>query len=491
MSSGVTENTVVGVKEEQRKSDSSASISDTNRGLIVGGDDTEVPKTPSAMPQAEPPKEEAPKETAQRATKPAEPAKSTPKPEPTVVLPPVNVEALSCPDPVDVDLEYRGKVQIRRIAADIVKQWGLKAGPMDVLPEDKARTFYWKSSATSALFILARGTDWTWYRDGSTVRFVKRDDPVLRTAGIVATKFKLNAKKTDGGLSVSIDSDLGDRQTITVSVRRLYRAKSEAGKADTYSESYGRYCGLAAQWRAAKLLPVDDKAWKADLLAHQDKMAPLGPDMAFEIESIEDRIVVEARARGSNDEVAVAAPLTISVRAKSTFVGADYLRLWESYETLNEVPLIARSTYPGERGMRLKAGTIFRVEGIEHSQLERWYLVSIGDHRGWINSIALLRNGVTRVAGLKDHERRAADLHRKLMANVFGPCLEYAYNKLVKSRGSDSHSARRAMFESVQPHLEEMVSELAKLDLSALPESEVEQFYRKILTNCKSGVGHQ
>ena len=459
--------------------------------LIVGGDDTEAPKTPSATPQAETPREEAPKETAQRATKPAEPAKSTPKPEPAVVLPPLNVEALSCPDPVTVDLEYRGEVQIRRIAADIVKQWGLNAGSMDVLPEDKARTFYWKSSATSALFILARDTDWTWYRDGNTVRFVKRDDPVLKTAGIVATKLKLNAKKTDGGLSVSIDSDLGDRQTITVSVHRLYRAKSEAGKADTYSEGYGRYCGLAAQWRFAKLLPVDDEAWKADLVAHQDKMAPLGPDMAFEIESIEDRIMVEASGGGRDDEVAVVSPLTGSVRAKSSFVGADHLRLWESYETLNEVPLIARSTYPGERGMRLKAGTTFRVEGIEHSQLERWYLVSLGDRGGWINSIALLRNGVKHVAGLKDHERRAADLHRKLMANVLGPCLEYAYNNLVKSRGSDSHNARLAMFESVQPQLKEMVSELAKLDLSALPESEIEQFYRKSLTNCKSGVGHQ
>ena len=460
-------------------------------GLIVGGDETEAPKRPSATPQAETPKEEAPKETAQRDTKPTEPAKSTPKPEPAVVLPPVNVEALWCPDPVDVDLAYRGKVQIRRIAADIVIQWGLNAGSMDVLPEDKARTFYWKSSATGALFILARDTDWTWYRDGNTVRFVKRDDPVLKTAGIVATKLKLNAKKTDGGLSVSIDSDLGDRQTITVSVRRLYRAKSEAGKADTYSESYGRYCGLAAQWRVAKLLPADDTAWKAGLVAHQDKMAPLGPDMAFEIESIEDRIMVEASGGGRDDEVAVVSPLTVSVRAKSSFVGADHLRLWESYETLNEVLLLARSTYPGERGMRLKAGTIFRVEGIEHSQLERWYLVSIDSRQGWINSIALLRKGVKRVAGLKDHERKAADLHKKLMANVFGPCLEYAYNKLVKSRGSDSHNSRLAMFESVQPQLKEMASELAKLDLSALPESEIEQFYRKSLTNCKSGVGHR
>ena len=422
---------------------------------------------------------------------PAEPAKSTPEPVPAVVLPPINVEALSCPDPVDVDLEYHGKVQIRRIAADIVKQWGLKAGPMDVLPEDKSRTFYWKLSATSALLNLARGADWTWYRDGNTVRFVKHNDPVLRTAGIVATRFKLNATKVDGGLSVSVDSDMGDRQTITVTVDRLYRAKSEAGEVDTYSRGYGRYCGLAAQWRVAKLLPIDDKAWKAGLATHQDKMAQLGPDMAFEIESIEDRIVVEARARGSDDEVAVASPLAVSVRSKSSFVGAGHLRLWESYETLNEVPLIARSSYPGERGTRLKVGTIFRVEGIEHSQLAPWYLVSVDGRQGWINSIALLRNGVKRIAGLKDDELRTAELHGKLMADVFGPCLEYAYNKLLKSRGAESHIARLAMFESVQPHLKEMSSELAKLDLSALPESEIELFYRQSLTNCKSGVGHQ
>ncbi len=460
-------------------------------GLIVGGDDTEAPKTPSAKPQAETPREEAPKETAQRAIKAAEPAKSAPKPKPAVVLPPVDVEALSCPDPVEVDLEYRGKVQVRRIAADIVKQWGLKAGPMDVLPEDQTRNFFWSLSASAAMFVLARDTDWTWYRDGNTVRFVKRDDPVLKTAGIVATKLKLNAKKADGRLSVSVDSDLGDRQTITVSVRRLYRAKLEAGKADTYSRGYGKYCGFAAQWRVAKLLPADDKAWKAGLLAHQDKMAPLGPDMAFEIKSIEDRIMVEASGGGRDDEVAVVSPLTVFVRSKSSFVGADHLRLWESYETLNGAPLIARSTYPGERGMRLKAGTIFRVEGVEHSQLERWYLVSIDGRQGWINSIALLRKGLKRVAGLNDHDRTAAELHRKLMVNVFKPCMEYAYNKLVKSRGSDSHNARLAMFESIQPHLKEMVSELAELDLSILRESEIRQFYRKSFTNCISEVGRQ
>ena len=466
-------------------------------GLIVGGDETEALKTPSAKPQAETAKKEAPKETTQRATKPEIPAKSASKPEHAVVLPPVNIDTLSCPDSVAISLQYSGKVQVRRIAADIVKRWGLKVGPLDALPEDEARTFAWSVGPTSALAALARNTDWTWYQDGNTVRFVKRDDPLLQTTKTFATRLKLNVEKVDNGLSVSVDSDLGDRQTITVGVDRLYRAKSENGKADTYSRGYGKYCGLAAQWRVAKLLPVDDEAWKAGLEAHQNKMAPLGPDMAFKIEGIEDRITVEARVRGRDDlfavmdEVAVFSPLTVSVRAKSSFVGADYLRLWESYETLNEVPLISRSTYPGERGMRLKAGTIFRIEGIEHSQLERWYLVSIDGRQGWINSIALLRNGVKRVAEVKDYERAEAELHRKLMANVFKPCMEFAYNKLVKSRGSGNSIARLAMFEAMHPFMESMVAELADLELSALPESEIEQFYRKSLANCKSGVGRR
>ncbi|MCY4052211.1 MAG: hypothetical protein OXF60_12110 [Gammaproteobacteria bacterium] len=274
-------------------------------------------------------------------------------PAPADVLTPVDVDVLTCPDPVNVHLDYRDKVQIRRIASDIVKQWGLKAGSMDVLPEDKSRNFFWILNADAAMHALASNSDWTWYRDGNMVRFVKRDDPVLKTAGIVAAKFKLSARKVDGGLSISVNSDLGDRQTISVLVRRLYRAKSESGKVETYSSDYGKYCGLAAQWRTTKLLPVDDKEWKADLQKHQDKMAPLGPDMAFEIESIEGHIMVKAHARGSDDEVAVISPLRVSVQSRSSFVGDNYLRLWESYETLKGVPLIARSTYPNERGTLL------------------------------------------------------------------------------------------------------------------------------------------
>ena len=115
--------------------------------------------------------------------------------------------------------------------------------------------------------------------------------------------------------------------------------------------------------------------------------------------------------------------------------------------------------------------------------------MSIDGRQGWINSIALLREGVKRVSAPTVEGRKATALHQKLMANVIKPCLDYAYVKVVKGQGVDSHTARLAMFESVQPFLKEMVSELTEVDLSTLPESEIRQFYRKSLVNCKSGVG--
>ena len=211
--------------------------------------------------------------------------------------------------------------------------------------------------------------------------------------------------------------------------------------------------------RFAKFIPIDNRSWRAGLIAHHDKMARLGPDMAFEIGEIDDHITIEASARGREATAKVQWPLTLSVRPRSSFVGADHLVLWESYELLAGAPLIARASTPSERGRRLVAGEVFRVEGIEHSQLERWYLVSIDGSQGWINSIALLREGVSRVSTPTDEERKAADLYRKLMANVIKPCLDYAYVKVVKRQGLDSHSARLAMFESVQPYVKEMVAE--------------------------------
>ena len=44
------------------------------------------------------------------------------------------------------------------------------------------------------------------------------------------------------------------------------------------------------------------------------------------------------------------------------------------------------------------------------------------------------------------------------------------------------------MHESVQPHLDDIVSELMGMSLDLLPESEIEKFYRDSLNNCKAGA---
>ena len=123
------------------------------------------------------PLEPVPVETA--TVGPDEPPEPVPvEASPPTVQPTVNVEELSCPEPVKVNLDYAKAVPVRQIASDIVNQWGLKVGALDVLPKGKSRDFFWTLSTESALTVLARGDDWTWYRNGNTVRFVKRDDPV-------------------------------------------------------------------------------------------------------------------------------------------------------------------------------------------------------------------------------------------------------------------------------------------------------------------------
>ena len=402
------------------------------------------------------------------------------------VQPTVNVEELSCPEPVKVNLDYAKAVPVRQIASDIVNQWGLKVGALVVLPKGKSRDFFWTDSTESALTVLARGDDWTWYRNGDTVRFVKRDDPVLTTtAKLIATKFKIETVPTGDGLMVTVDSDLADMQQIKVSVRRTFL---ESGSTETYAGDYFNKCGLAAQWRVPKFIPIDDETWKARLIALQDKMAVLGEPGAFDIGEISDNIQIDARSRFNDAEVAVLLPLTVKVRSKSNLVGPYELVLGESYELLAGAHIIPRLSSSSERGRRLDAGEIIRVDGIETIRNNPSYLVSVGNRTGWVNSITLIPKGVRRVSTLTDQERKVAELRQILMDKVFGPCIEYAYLKLSKDSNISESDARMAMHESVQPHLDDIVSELMGMSLDLLPESEIEKFYRDSLNNCKEGA---
>ena len=74
------------------------------------------------------------------------------------------------------------------------------------------------------------------------------------------------------------------------------------------------------------------------------------------------------------------------------------------------------------------------------------------------------------------------------MDNVFGPCLDYAYGKLVKGSGAIEHFARMAMLESIQPTLNSIISELLALNVDDLPESAIRKFHQDGLANCKADV---
>ena len=401
----------------------------------------------------------------------------------------VRVDELSCPEPVDVDLQYVGAVPVRQIAADLVKKWGLKHGPLDAIPTDATfSNFYWVFAAEHALTILARDADWTWYLDGGTIRFVKRDDPALKTAGHVATRFDLKATPADGGLMVTIDTDLADGQTIKVGVSRTY---FEIGSATAYSSAYFDRCGLAAQWRVQKFIPVDDEVWKADMIAHQDKMARLGKGVAFDIGEISDHVKIGARSRSNKAEAEVLLPLTVSIRSKTNFVSWNNLEFGESYELLGRAHLMPRMSSTTERGRPLAAGEIIRIEGIADNHRDPWYLVTVDGRQGWVNSIALMSEGAKRVSTLTARERTASQYHQDLMENVFTPCMEYAYSKVVKGKISNEQVVRLAMFENVVGPLDDLVADLMDMedDLKLLSERDIREFHGKSLANCKLGVG--
>ena len=150
-------------EETQAKSETKPAPVET---AMLGPDEPPepVPVETATLGPDEPP-EPVPVETATLG--PDEPPEPVPvEASAPTVQPTVNVEELSCPEPVKVNLDYAKAVPVRQIASDIVNQWGLKVGALDVLPKGKSRDFFWTLSTESALTVLARGDDWTWYRNG-------------------------------------------------------------------------------------------------------------------------------------------------------------------------------------------------------------------------------------------------------------------------------------------------------------------------------------
>ena len=153
-----------------------------------------------------------------------------------------------------------------------------------------------------------------------------------------------------------------------------------------YSRYYFREEGNISKWRNPRRVPIDDKAWKADLMTHQSKMSALSSDLAFEIDHIEDQIGVRAvvhvnqpdprfggrgnpnlsgtavsRIAGNNNWYIVEAEKKTELlltgippakRAKN--VAYNGLRKGKSYRLLKGTP---RDGHPPELGIRFKFGT--------------------------------------------------------------------------------------------------------------------------------------
>ena len=122
---------------------------------------------------------------------------------------------------------------------------------------------------------------------GNTASNVGRTEPT----GVVANMFDLNWELVGSDLMLSIDTDLPGETEVIVSLRRSYY---EVGNSESYARDYFEERSLISRWREPRQIAIDDEAWKADLKAHQDEMARISSDLAFEIETISNEIEIRA-----------------------------------------------------------------------------------------------------------------------------------------------------------------------------------------------------
>ena len=284
-------------------------------------------------------------------------------------------------------------------------------------------------------------------------------------------------------------SDLEDRREVTVTADRVFAAE---GSDDERSWQYLSLCGLAGQWRQPKLLPLDDEVWADGLLAKQDQLARLGPDVTFEIDAPSENVRVTARYRSRKAETAVQAPLSVPLRTgPSPEVGAEYLKLRQSYRLRSEVPLTGLLTDPRSRAARLSAGDIVQVLAAVHSRFSPDYLVKADGRLGWISSIALMPEGVTRVSGSSEADRRMSAIHQELWDQVWQPCVDFAYALAAATKGEGavgSSTKKMRVVEIMLPWLDDVAAELEDLGVDTLPEAEANAQYRGLRMQCRNGM---
>ena len=412
-----------------------------------------------------------------------------------LVPPEIDVDILSCQTPVElftVNLSYEHETPVREIISDIAQQWGLNLASLDLVPAHSTR-IGWSETYTpqQALDELRKGSEWNWFRDDETLQIV-RHDSLLPTHRVLSSDFQIIASAVEGGLRLSVNSDLDDHQAIEVRVIREYFRRD---RDRPIAAEYATLCGLAPQWRVPKYIPINDQQWKANVEAIQDERSVAGKP--FEIIYIADSVTVTASAFGQPTvENSIELPLTVDVSAKSDLIGANQLRLWESYRLREKTPIteISPDLTLSERFAPI--GTKFRVEFIdERATGSKNYLITESGRKGWISSRALMAEGVDRVSEITRQEQSKLTLYKTVLEKVFRPCADQWENGLVEPLDWRSSLAKsESMHQGIMNMLPKMVEVQALIQdmrtisrvSAAQADVEFNGLYRVLLEECKS-----
>ena len=123
-------------------------------------------------------------------------------------------------------------------------------------------------------------------------------------------RFELRWELDGADLLLAVDTDLPDEGELSVSVSRSYY---EVGNDAAYSRDYLSVFEPVSRWREPRRIPLDAEAWRADLAAHQSRMAeiaaaereagvPVEDTMAFEVASIADVVEIRVVLHLSQDD---------------------------------------------------------------------------------------------------------------------------------------------------------------------------------------------
>ena len=130
-------------------------------------------------------------------------------------------------------------------------------------------------------------------------------------AGIVCDQFELRWELDGEDLLLAIDTDLPDEGELSVSVSRSYY---EVGNDAEYARDYLSVFEPVSRWREPRRIPLDADAWRADLAAHQSRMAEIAAaerqagvvlaedTVAFEVASIADDVEIRAVLHLNQDD---------------------------------------------------------------------------------------------------------------------------------------------------------------------------------------------